>query len=112
MHHGLNNTYIYAVSKITLDFSNGIDNVSIQGTGFFIVKGEDLYLITNRHVVQLEWKEPKYQGYKLQSIKYDCRNYNETSKTVDVDEIEMKSYNVLFAENNIDDIACITNTSI
>ena len=74
MHHGLNNTYIYAVSKITLVITNGTANVSIQGTGFFIVKENDLFLITNRHVVQPEWKEPKYQGYKLLSITFDRRD--------------------------------------
>lgn len=112
MHHGLNNTYIYAVSKITLVISNGTDNVSIQGTGFFIVKENDLFLITNRHVVQPEWKEPKYQGYKLLSITFDRRDYNETTKNVEVETIEMKSYNMLFAENDIDDIACITNIEV
>lgn len=112
MHHGLNNTYIYAVSKITLVISNGTDNVSIQGTGFFIVKENELFLITNRHVVQPDWKEPKYQGYKLLSITFDRRDYNETTKNVEVETIEMKSYNMLFAENDIDDIACITNIEV
>ena len=112
MNHGLNNTYVYAVSKICLVFSNEVTTVSIQGTGFFIIKGKNLYLITNRHLVQLDWKDPQYQGYKLQSISFDRRSYNEITKTVEVDTIEIKSYKVLYADNNIDDIACIKNIKV
>lgn len=112
MNHGLNNTYLYAVSKICLVFSNEVNTVSIQGTGFFIIKGKNLYLITNRHLVQPDWKDPQYQGYKLQSISFDRRSYNEITKTVEVDTIEIKYCDVLYADNNIDDIACIKNIKV
>lgn len=112
MNHGLNNTYLYAVSKICLVFSNEVTTVSIQGTGFFIIKGKNLYLITNRHLVQPDWKDPQYQGYKLQSISFDRRSYNEITKTVEVDTIEIKYCDVLYADNNIDDIACIKNIKV
>ena len=45
MHHGLDNSYIYAVSKITLVVSNGVSNVSIQGTGFLSLKGKSCTLL-------------------------------------------------------------------
>lgn len=112
MHHGLDNSYIYAVSKITLVVSNGVSNVSIQGTGFFVLKGKKLYLITNRHVLEPWWKDSQYNGYSIQSIMFDRRDFDETAKTVDIETLEMKSYKVLFAENNIDDIACITDIHI
>ena len=38
MHHGLDNTYLYAVSKITLIISNGLNRTKLYGTGFFIIK--------------------------------------------------------------------------
>ena len=112
MHHGLDNSYIYAVSKITLVVSNGVSNGSIQGTGFFVLKGKELYLITNRHVLEPWWKDSQYNGYSIQSIMFDCRDFDETAKTVDIETLEMKSYKVLFAENNIDDIACITDIHV
>ena len=59
MHHGLNNIYIYAVTKIEIVITNETDKITIGGTGFFIKKDDNLYLITNRHVVQPEWKEEK-----------------------------------------------------
>ena len=45
MHHGLNNTYIYAVSKITLVISNGTDNVSIMTDIRKLQEDTILYLI-------------------------------------------------------------------
>ena len=108
MHHGLNNIYIYAVTKIEIVITNETDKITIGGTGFFIKKDDNLYLITNRHVVQPEWKEEKYKGYKLVQISFDRREYNVATKSVDVEPIVIKSCNLSFASNNIDDIACIT----
>ena len=63
MQHGLNNDYIYAVSKIVLTISDGTNSITSQGTGFFIKKDSDLFFITNRHVVQPGWSDTQYSSY-------------------------------------------------
>ena len=112
MHHGLDNTYLYAVSKITLLISNGLNRTKLYGTGFFIIKDANIYLITNRHVVQPEWNDPQYQGYHIDHILFDRRDYNEALQKVDVETLEIVSYEIFYPENALDDIACITNISI
>ena len=52
MMHGLNNTYLYAAKKIVAKWSDGNSQVELRGTGFFVQKDSDFFLITNRHVVE------------------------------------------------------------
>lgn len=109
MHHGLSNIYMYAVSRIIVRISNGISESILSGTGFFVKKDNGVFLITNRHIIQPEWSDVKYQGYKLVSVSFDCRSYNDSTKTVETENIPIKSFEVKYADNNKDDIACITN---
>ena len=48
MIHGLNNRMLYSAKKLSVTLDNSIIT---RGTGFFVEKGNDLFLITNRHVV-------------------------------------------------------------
>ena len=52
---GLNNTFLYTAKKLVVRFSNGLENHDVTGTCFFINKNNDLYLITNRHMVDYEY---------------------------------------------------------
>lgn len=48
MIHGINNDYLYAVSKIDILFSDSKGNkVQSTGTGFWISKENNVFLITN-----------------------------------------------------------------
>lgn len=108
MIHGINNEYLYAVTKLVIHISNGKDRITSQGTGFWISKGDDCFLITNRHVIEPGWKDSKYSSYtQIESISFDCRHFDEVNKDVKCASYTMNSYSLVFSSNGIDDIACI-----
>ena len=45
MHHGLDNIYIYAVTKIEIVISNETEEKIISGTGFFLKKIAEFAII-------------------------------------------------------------------
>ena len=65
MMHGLNNTYLYAAKKIVAKWTNGNELIDITGTGFIILKNDNCYLITNRHIVEPAYLNVKYSDYKV-----------------------------------------------
>ena len=110
--HGMSNALIYAVSKIRVIFDNGnpAECMENNGTGFFILREDKEYFITNRHVLDPEKTEGiAGKGYKMQTIYIDLRNYDEATKTPLSEELFVKSCNYKFADNNFDDIACISD---
>ena len=113
MQHGLNNDYIYAVSKIVLTISDGTNSITSHGTGFFIKKDSDLFFITNRHVVQPGWSDTQYSSYtKIQKIVIDRRIYDKSTKSTEVENMEVANYEISYPENDKDDIACIANIQV
>ena len=60
-----------ATNKIEIKFRNGYDTKSAHGSGFWIRTGEDLVFATNRHVIDIEYKDAKYirEGYELCSMR-------------------------------------------
>ena len=105
--HGMSNALIYAVSKIRVIFDNGnpAECMENNGTGFFILREDKEYFITNRHVLDPEKTEGiAGKGYKMQTIYIDLRNYDEATKTPLSEELFVKSCNYKFADNNFDDI--------
>ena len=104
--HGLNNDYLYAVSKIRVLFENGnLPNyVQSEGTGFFVRKGENEYFITNRHVLDPEREElTKGKGYKLHQLYIDHRNFEGKSMRPLSQELFVKNCTWTFAENEHDE---------
>ena len=114
MIHGINNDYLYAVTKLVVVLSDNSGNtITSSGTGFWIQKEDSVYLITNRHIVQPGFSKPQYASYStIISIKFDCREYNSATKSVDVADYTMVSYKIDFPANGIDDIACISKVTI
>lgn len=65
--------------------------------------------MTNRHVVQIDYRNEKYKGYKLVELKIES-NYrdNITNKCETRKEIVIKNYNsFVFSKNENDDVACL-----
>ena len=64
--------FLYSAYKVVTTFSDDIGTPkSVQGTGFVVAIGAaDLAFITNRHVIDLDYKEPtaKYKNFKVTSI--------------------------------------------
>lgn len=89
MIHGLNNRFLYAVTQLQCICKKGSDIKQYAGTGFFVVKDEQPYLITNRHVADPGYKDPSIEGYKLVEVVFHNRNYNRQTHKVDLEECHM-----------------------
>lgn len=114
MIHGINNIFLYASTKLTVKFvsSDGKSDVSFMGTGFFVKKENELYLLTNRHVLDIAYTEESrnnYPGYTLKQISFDTRKYVENGDVprVDIHNYVLHSYELAYAETKEDDIACL-----
>lgn len=65
MIHGITNQFLYAVTYLQCTCTNGKERKAYAGTGFFIGKGDDAFLITNRHVAEPSYGDKECEGYKL-----------------------------------------------
>ena len=113
MTHGLNNTFLYTGCRIISSFGNGTNTASISGTGFFINKENNVFLITNRHMVDIEYGDVRkqYSGYKLLEFTIDNRR-NDPKTHLPTDIVEIKIQNIdefYFPEVKENDIACLKN---
>lgn len=112
MFHGLDNQFLYSAYKISATFVDSIGNVKIGvGTCFFVKnKFDALCLITNRHVVDISYKNSgnDYADYTLRKIVVSGKsgrpgdNYPERDMSFSiVPEIK-------FHPDSENDVACIT----
>lgn len=112
MHHGIKNEYMYAVTQLTVTFTNGDPkgDVAINGTGFFVLKDKEVYLITNRHMVDLAYNEEykkNHPGYVLKKICFDVRHLDKIQNTVIKKNFELATFQISYASTAEDDIACL-----
>ena len=63
MYHPLPRGWLLATNKIEVVFRNVHGQKPAHGSGFWVRNGEDLLFATNRHVIDIEYKDPKYQGH-------------------------------------------------
>lgn len=111
MLHGLNNTYLYSAKKILTKCTDGTTEKVFRGTGFFVEKEDDIYFITNRHMVEPDYSNPRYSGYKLMEF------YVESYEGFDADglplNLRMTKMNNFadfkFHSNDNNDVACLKN---
>ena len=107
---GMTNDLLYAVSKIRVVFINEDNTYSVTsyGTGFFIVKVDKEYFITNRHVVDPERIESiKGRNFHLYQIYIDRRVIKERNSP-QTEELLVKSFKQTLPDNEFDDIACLS----
>lgn len=70
MIHGLNKQVLYSAVKIEASFENAALQKTkvVTGTAFFCKIKEVMLLVTNRHVLDLAYKESKYVGFVLTGL--------------------------------------------
>lgn len=113
MNHGINNSFLYSACRILTTFSNGINVVTMRGTGFFIKTSDSFYLITNRHVVDITFKDQnnQYVGYQLTDFSIDNRRTDPvTTLPTNIIDIKIVNHNeFIFPQDDKNDIACLKN---
>lgn len=70
MYHPIPRDWLFATNKIEVVFRNQNGLKSTHGSGFWIRNDDGLFFATNRHVIDIEYKDKKYQNhdYKLSSV--------------------------------------------
>jgi len=114
MIHGINNTYLYSAKKIIAKWSDGNSSVELRGTGFFIDKNGELIFVTNRHMVEPGYDDPKYKGFGIVEFRF------ETISTMGSDTppqnhsiASITNFNdFVFHPNPNNDVACLTNPQV
>lgn len=112
--HGLNNNFLYAAKKIIVQITNGIESLELRGTGFFIVKNNEIIFVTNRHVADPGYSNPKLANYKISSFKIE--GYSD----FDINGMPIKKHigavenfnEFIFSKNPYNDIACLKNVRL
>ncbi len=111
MFHGLSNDFLYSAFKIDTTYKNSIDGKEITGSGtaFFVRVAENPYLVTNRHNLDLEYKDPKYKGFSLQSISLIGRfSGDELIRCL----LPLDKNQIFYANDRNNDVACIPNPQL
>lgn len=111
MIHGLSNSFLYTAKHIVTHWEFNGTTITWCGTGFFIGKANDIYLITNRHVVELPYSHPEYTGATLIDFKCEGFEYaNEGEIPSRYNSITIANVNEFtFHANKYNDIACLKN---
>ncbi len=70
MYRPIPRNWLLATNKIEAVFRNAHGHKTGHGSGFWLRCGEDLLFATNRHVIDIEYSDPKYMGhsYALSSM--------------------------------------------
>ena len=114
MMHGLNNSFLYTAKHIITYWDTPAGIIESAGTGFFIQKDTDLYLITNRHVAELTYSHPEYAGATLRE--FNCEGYEhmtEDKLPAQLGRLKIENANdFVFHPNYYNDIACLKNPKV
>lgn len=109
MINGLSNIFLYSAKRIVTYWDTNQGIISLEGTGFFISKGDNIYLITNRHVAELAYAYPKYNGAVL--IKFLIEGYESVEEgelPSKYSTIPISNFNDFVVHpNDSNDIACL-----
>ena len=69
MFHGLDNTHLYCAYLFECEFADAIGNTkTFGGTGFWVKDGQSISLVTNRHVLDIQYKDANYKDWTLNEL--------------------------------------------
>ena len=87
MFHGLDNRHLYSAYQLTCSFVNGTGkDITCTGTGFFVRTNDDkAVLVTNRHVLDPEFADTKYAGFRLQQLRITGKADDPSSGLPEID---------------------------
>ena len=105
---GLPIEFLYSAALLEVYFVDANGSIHEKnGTGFFVGKSNEVYLVSNRHVFDAKWDTPnteknsvKFRQYEIEKI--ICRRYNKG--ILERHGVEGK---VTFSNREIDDVAVI-----
>ena len=115
MFHGLNNSFLYSAYRIEATFVNSAGGpITGSGTGFWVHNVDTKSaLVTNRHVLDPAYRNPKYQGYKLQKLIVSGKDTDSSTELPDIQQtVEILEPNISYSHHPENDVACVTNPMV
>lgn len=119
MNHGLNNTFLYTACKLTSTFQCRDTGKILTGVGtaFFVTnKNGEVCLVTNRHNIDRDYKEPtgKYRTFGLVQLIIDNRQNNpETGLPTKIIELNIRNIDQFrYSDIYENDIACLVGIQL
>ena len=99
MYHPVPRNWLLASNKIEVAFRSVHGDQSAHGSGFWVQNGEDLLFVTNRHMIDLDYKDAKYKGlgYRFSSAKivsFDSSGQAGRLRLIDADILTHESTDV------------------
>jgi hypothetical protein len=102
-----NKRLLYAAFRLSaMHFGPGGSPKEVHGTCFLVKSGVALYAVTNRHNLDLSFKDQKYVGFSLAGIKIS--GYSDTDHYYETIPIEAVAF--VFATNPAEDVAVLDLT--
>ena len=115
MFHGLDNRYLYSAYQLSCTFADSAgDQLSCTGTGFWVPnKHSKLILVTNRHVLDIEYADPKYAGFTLSKLIVTGKPTDASTGQPDVDQRWVLDHSrIKYSNIAQNDIACLVDPSV
>ena len=115
MYHGLDNRYLYVAYQLTCSFVNATGkHVTCTGTGFFVrTNNDNKVLVTNRHVLDLEYADAKYAGFRLRNLRVSGKTNDPSSGLPEIDrECTVLGGTLEYSKVPQNDIACLIDPSV
>ena len=117
MIHGLDNRFLYAAYRLSSTFADAAgNNITCTGTGFWVKTGDDkLVLVTNRHILDIEFANPKYAGFTLQKLHVSGKSKDPSSGLPDIDQeclVILDKGRIRYSKIHENDVACLVDPPV
>lgn len=114
MIHGIKNNFLYSAKKINAQCKKGDEIINSQGTGFFIVTAaQQLFLVTNRHVIEPGYSNPRYKEFTFDGLTIESyTSVDQSGQPVEFKSVSLKEATAGFDENPHNDVICLTDLSL
>ena len=110
MYHGLDNRFLYSAYQLHCIHANDAGQlIECSGTGFWLQNNDaSPILVTNRHVVDLEYADCKYAGFRLQKLVVSGKAIDKSSGRPDIPvSLEAVQLKANFSDSPENDVACL-----
>lgn len=114
MIHGIKNSFLYSAKKISVQCCRGAETANFQGTGFFVITANSQsFLVTNRHVVDPGYSDPKFKGFVMDRLAIESHiSIDQNGQPLGFKKVSITNAIVGFAENQHNDVVCLTNLTL
>ena len=111
MTHGLNNQFLYAAKKVIARWTDKNSQVELRGTGFFVQKDDNIFFITNRHVVEPGYDDAKYKGFTVSEFIIESSEaYDDVGIPITPKATSIANWmDFKYHPNEHNDVACLKN---